>query len=64
VKCIDVVLQQIVTTVPTEGVHDHYLPSCFVVSSDLELTNMLEVKEFSACVTVAQYIRIAFTAFT
>lgn len=34
VKCLDVVLQQIITTVPTDGVHGHYLSSCFVVSSD------------------------------
>jgi hypothetical protein len=34
-KCSDVVLQQIITTVPTDSEHDHYLSSCFVVSSDL-----------------------------
>jgi len=35
VKCTDVVLQQIITSVPTDGVQDHYLSGCFVVSSDL-----------------------------
>jgi len=35
VKCTDVVLQQVITTVPTDGVHDYYLSSCFVVNSDL-----------------------------
>lgn len=35
VKCSDVVLQQIITAVPTDSVYGHYLSSCFVVSSDL-----------------------------
>jgi hypothetical protein len=35
VKYTDVVLQQIITTVPTDGVHDHCWSICFVISSDL-----------------------------